>query len=120
VVKESTLHYLLYVTAALLAVFLTIHVLTHVPGVFFPSYSESVQYESVKDTYGNLGWALLILLFIAAIHGLTGLRGILLELGQSRRWERTVDFLVFFLGVYIIGIGMYTLLSWLGILVLGG
>ena len=118
--RESTLHLLLYATAGLLAVFLTIHVALHAPGIFYDTYKESVERESVRKNYENFGWALVALLIVAVIHGLIGLRGILLELRQGPRWEAFVNFLIVFLGAYMIGLGTYTLISWLGIIQFGG
>ena len=115
-VRESTLGLFQYVTAAILVAVLAVHVLVHVPGVMYSSYRESLQLRSIYDNFQLTGWVLIILLVVAAIHGLNGLRGILIELRQGRRWEVTVNLLIIALGIYAVGLGLTTLLRWLGIL----
>jgi len=115
-VRESTLSLLQYVTAMILIIVLTVHVLTHIPGIMYSSYHESLEPNNVYRNYRIIGGVLAILLPVAAIHGLNGLRGILLELKQGRAWELLVNIVMVILGVYAIGLGMITLLRWLGIL----
>lgn len=119
-VRESTLNLFQYVTAAILVVFLTIHVLTHVPGVLYPSYRESLKLRSIYDNYALTGWILGIVLIAAAIHGLNGLRGVLLELRQGRYWELFINMLIVALITYTVGLGFLTLIRWVGILYWSG
>lgn len=119
-VRESTLSLFQYITAAILVVFLTIHVVTHVPGVLYPSYSESLKLRSIYDNYALTGWILGVVLVAAALHGINGLRGILLELKQGRSWEVFVNILTVGLMIYVMGLGLLTLIRWVGILYWSG
>lgn len=111
--RESTWSLLQYVTAALLAVFLTAHVLMHVPPVA-ESYHESLSLERVERNYARFGWGLLVLLFATLFHGLNGLRGIVSEVVSSRRAHAAADLLLASLFVVLAAYGVVTVMKWMG------
>jgi succinate dehydrogenase / fumarate reductase membrane anchor subunit len=57
-------------------------------------YSESLEYGNVIANYQFLPYAgmLEIILILLSIHGFNGLRVILLELKQGRRYEKAVSY----------------------------
>lgn len=109
-VRESTLMTLHYITAAIMVVVLTIHVLMHTP-VLEAGYEVSLEYEKVLEHY-NIAWLdLAILLYAALFHGLNGLRVILIELHQGPVWEKAVSWILLIVGIVAAIYGTWTLIE---------
>ena len=86
--RESTIMKIHYGTALGAVVLVAVHILFRLT----QGFSESLEYESVIANYQFLPYAgmLEIMLILLSIHGFNGLRVILLELKQGRRYERAV------------------------------
>jgi succinate dehydrogenase / fumarate reductase membrane anchor subunit len=75
-------------------------------------FSESLQYESVIANYDFLPYALVLelILVLISIHGFNGLRVILLELKQGRRYEKAVTYGCIAAMVAVIAYGSRTII----------
>jgi succinate dehydrogenase / fumarate reductase membrane anchor subunit len=75
-------------------------------------FSESLQYESVIANYEFLPYALVLelILVLISIHGFNGLRVILLELKQGRRYEKAVTYGCIAAMVAVIAYGSRTII----------
>ena len=75
-------------------------------------FSASLAYSNVIRNYHNIFYALLleIILVLIAVHGFNGLRIILLELRQSRTWEKCVIYGTIIASISIIAFGTRTIL----------
>lgn len=111
--RESTWSLLQYLTAALLAAFLTVHVLMHVPPVA-ESYHDSLDLENIGRNYASFGWGLLVLLFVALFHGLNGIRGMVSEVTSNPRLQAAADLLLLSLFIVLVAYGVFTILKWVG------
>jgi succinate dehydrogenase / fumarate reductase membrane anchor subunit len=72
----------------------------------------SLEYQNVIANYHNIPYAVLLesILVLIAIHGFNGLRVILLELRQTRRWEDGITILTIAATMAIIAYGTRTIL----------
>jgi len=88
--RESTIMKIHYGTALGAVGLVAVHILFRLT----QGFSESLQYESVIANYEFLPYAgmLEIILILLSIHGFNGLRVILLELKQGRRYEKAVSY----------------------------
>ncbi len=88
--KESKLMQLQYATALAALVLVTLHLLMQ--GVLVP-YGEALSFQRVLTLYRDWlnGSLLEILLVVVLLHGFNGLRIILLEWRQTRRWSDWVN-----------------------------
>ncbi len=88
--RESIIMKIHYGTALAAVALVAVHILFRLT----QGFSESLQYESVIANYKFLPYAgmLEIILILISIHGFNGLRVILLELKQGRRYERSVTY----------------------------
>jgi len=71
------------------------------------NFQTSLEFESVIANYEFLPYAIMLelILILISVHGFNGLRVILIELKQGKRYERTVTYgcLAVMLGVIIYG-----------------
>ncbi len=88
--KESRLMQLQYATAIAALVLVALHLLMQ--GVLVP-YGEALSFQRVLSVYRDWlnGSLLEILLVVVLLHGFNGLRVILLEWRQNRRWSAWVN-----------------------------
>ena len=88
--RESTIMKVHYGTAIAAVALVAVHVLFR----FTVGFSESLEYEAVLANYQFIPYAgmLEIILVLLSIHGFNGLRVVLLELRQGRRYERAVSY----------------------------
>jgi succinate dehydrogenase / fumarate reductase, membrane anchor subunit len=88
--RESIVMKVHYGTALGAVALVAVHILFRLT----QNFSESLKYESVIANYEFLPYALVLelILVLISIHGFNGLRVILLELKQGRRYERTVTY----------------------------
>lgn len=83
---------------------------------FFDSYGENISFDngafSVIEVYRNFTFALTIelLLVFVAFHAFNGLRVILIELHQGRRWETSVNWVLTALAAFLVIYGTRTVL----------
>lgn len=97
-----------YITAIILAVVLTAHLLLHSPFVGI-DLEKTLDFEYVFGNLKGYGMIFGLLLFAAVIHGVNGLRVLLLELSQNRGWNVFVNILTVILAVALLAIGLTTL-----------
>ncbi len=109
--RESLWSLIQYLTAALLLVVLGIHILTHIPP-FVETYHEGLSLESVRTNYRELGWVLLILLYVALFHGLNGIRGLAHEIIRNTRMLTIVNTALVLLFIILAAYGTYTIMKW--------
>ena len=97
-----------YGTALGAVVLVAVHILFRLT----QGFSESLEYESVIANYQFLPYAgmLEIMLVLLSIHGFNGLRVILLELKQGRRYERAVFYGCMTAMVAVIAYGSRTII----------
>ena len=88
--RESIIMKIHYGTALAAVALVAVHILFRLT----QGFAESLQYESVIANYQFVPYAgmLEIILILISIHGFNGLRVILLELKQGRRYERSVTY----------------------------
>jgi len=108
--RESWVMLIHYITAIILVVALTAHLLLHSPfaGLDFES---SLSFINVAGNLKNLGPLFFVLLLAAVIHGVNGLRILLLELWQNKGWNLFVNIIAIVLIVALIAIGTMTLIG---------
>lgn len=99
-----------------------IHYITGVAAIFVVAvhilmrlvmpFGMSLEYENVIANYHNIPYAVLLesILVLIAIHGFNGLRVILLELRQSKRWEDGITILTIAATMAIIAYGTRTII----------
>lgn len=81
---------------------------------FFGSYEENVSFDagafSVIEIYRNFAFALTIelLLIFVAFHAFNGLRVILIELHQGKRWEMSVNWSLTTIAAFLVVYGTRT------------
>ncbi len=101
-----------YITGALLVILVIFHFASRIPqlrGV--DSFLETLSPEAVyEDIGGASGIALLLLAYTALLHGLNGLRGILLE-WTSGRHERAITAVIAILFIVFAGLATYTVIG---------
>lgn len=106
--KESQIMKIHYGTALAAVGLVAVHVLFRLT----QGFSESLEYESVIANYQFLPYAglLEIILVLLSIHGFNGLRVILLELKQGRRYEKAVSYGCIVAMIVVIAYGSRTIL----------
>lgn len=106
--RESLIIRIHYATALAAVALVAVHVLVRVT----QGFAESLEYESVVANYRFIPYAglLEIILVLLSIHGFNGLRVILLELRQGRRYERAVTVACVVGMVAVIAYGSRTIL----------
>ena len=78
-----------YGTALAAVALVAVHILIRVT----QGFADSLEYESVIANYKSVPYAIMLelILILLSIHGFNGLRVILLELKQGRRYEKMVS-----------------------------
>ncbi|MCY4252551.1 MAG: succinate dehydrogenase [Thaumarchaeota archaeon] len=106
--RESLIIRIHYATALAAVALVAVHVLIRVT----QGFAESLEYESVVANYRFLPYAglLEIILILLSVHGFNGLRVILLELRQGRRYERAVTLACVAAAVAVIAYGSRTII----------
>jgi len=106
--RESIIMKVHYGTALGAVALVAVHILFRLTQEF----SESLQYESVITNYEFLPYALVLelILVLISIHGFNGLRVILLELKQGRRYEKAVTYGCIAAMVAVIAYGSRTII----------
>lgn len=108
--KESTLQLINYVMILALLVTLALH-LAMQAFLGVSGYADALTYQTALARYKDaLSLSILTILLIAATyHGLFGLRNILLEWRQGRRWHGAVTGVTLVLAVVMLGWGLRTI-----------
>ena len=106
--RESIVMKVHYGTALGAVALVAVHILFRLT----QGFSESLQYESVIANYEFLPYALVLelILVLISIHGFNGLRVILLELKQGRRYEKAVTYGCIAAMVAVIAYGSRTII----------
>jgi succinate dehydrogenase / fumarate reductase membrane anchor subunit len=106
--KESQIMKIHYVTGVAAIFVVAVHILMR---LIMP-FGLSLEYQNVIANYHNIPYAVLLesILVLIAIHGFNGLRVILLELRQTRRWEDGITILTIAATMAIIAYGTRTIL----------
>lgn len=88
--RESIIMKIHYGTALAAVALVAVHILMRLT----QGFAESLEYESVITNYKFIPYAgmLEIILILLSIHGFNGLRVILLELKQGRKYEKAVSY----------------------------
>ncbi|ABK78317.1 hypothetical protein CENSYa_1703 [Cenarchaeum symbiosum A] len=88
--REGTIMKIHYGTAIGSVALVAVHILFRLT----QGFAESLEYESVIANYQFLPYAgmLEIILILLSVHGFNGLRVVLLELRQGRRYEKAVSY----------------------------
>lgn len=107
--RESLIIKIHYATALASVAFVALHVLMRLTSGF----TDSLEYERVVANYQFLPYAgiLVVILVLLSIHGFNGLRVILLELHQGKKYERGVTVLCLVLMVAVIAYGSRTIIA---------
>jgi succinate dehydrogenase membrane anchor subunit len=106
--RESQIMKIHYITGIAALFVVAVHILMR---LIMP-FSMSLQYQNVIANYHNMPYAVLLesILILIAIHGFNGLRVILLELRQSKRWEDGVTILTIAAMIAIVAYGTRTII----------
>lgn len=106
--RESQIMKIHYITGIGALVVVAVHILMR---LIMP-YNMSLEYGNVVANYHNMPYAMLLesILILIAIHGFNGLRVILLELRQSKRWEDGVTILTIVAMMAVVAYGTRTIL----------
>ena len=107
-IRESQIMKIHYITGIGALIVVAVHIMMR---LIMP-YNMSLEYENVVANYHNIPYALLLesILILIAIHGFNGLRVILLELRQSKRWEDGVTILTIVAMMGVVAYGTRTIL----------
>jgi succinate dehydrogenase / fumarate reductase membrane anchor subunit len=106
--RESQIMKIHYITGIGALIVVAVHIMMR---LIMP-YNMSLEYENVVANYHNMPYAFLLesILILIAIHGFNGLRVILLELRQSKRWEDGVTILTIVAMMAVVAYGTRTIL----------
>lgn len=107
---ESWVTLIHYITAIVLVVVLAAHLLLHSPFVGM-DFEKSLSYDVVKSNLQYLSPVFALLVVAAVVHGINGLRILLLELSQNRGWNVFVNVLAVILVIALLVLGLTTLVS---------
>src|ERR687886_867060 len=107
-IHESQIMKIHYITGIAAISVVAVHIIMR---LLMP-FSSSLQYQNVIANYHYIPYALLLesILILIAIHGFNGLRVILLELRQSRRWEDGVTVLTIAAMIALVAYGTRTII----------
>ena len=107
-IHESQIMKIHYITGISAISVVAVHIIMR---LLMP-FSASLQYQNVIANYHYIPYALLLesILILIAIHGFNGLRVILLEFRQNRRWEEGVTIFTIAATIAIIAYGTRTIL----------
>lgn len=89
--RESTIMKIHYGTALAAVALVAVHILIRFT---FGNFAESLEYEAVLANYKFVPYAIMLelILILLSVHGFNGLRVILLELKQGKRYEKAVSY----------------------------
>lgn len=106
--RESTVMKIHYITGVAALFTVAVHILMR---LIMP-FSMSLEYENVVANYKNFFYVLLLesILVLISIHGLNGLRIMLLELRQNAKWEKFVTLFTLAAMLTVIGYGTRTII----------
>jgi succinate dehydrogenase / fumarate reductase membrane anchor subunit len=106
--RESQIMKIHYITGIAALFVVAVHILMR---LIMP-YNLSLEYENVIANYHNIPYVVLLesILVLISIHGLNGLRVILLELRQSKTWEDGVTILTIAAMMAVIAYGTRTII----------
>jgi succinate dehydrogenase / fumarate reductase, membrane anchor subunit len=106
--RESQIMKIHYITGIGALIVVAVHIMMR---LIMP-YNMSLEYENVVANYHNIPYAMLLesILILIAIHGFNGLRVMLLELRQSKRWEDGVTILTIVAMMGVVAYGTRTIL----------
>lgn len=107
--RESQIMKIHYITAIGALFVVAVHILMRV--AIMP-YGMSLEYENVIANYQSIPYIVLLesILVLVSIHGFNGMRVILLELRQSKRWEDGVTVLTIAAMIALIAYGTRTII----------
>jgi len=110
--RESSIRLLGYISGLLIVLFGAVHLATH-SFLGVQGYSESLRYISVISRYRNpiFAFTLEMLLIMVAYHGLAGVRTVLLESRQGKKWEKIVNITLTMSGIILVIFGSNTVLT---------
>jgi succinate dehydrogenase / fumarate reductase membrane anchor subunit len=106
--RESQIMKIHYITGIGALIVVAVHIMMR---LIMP-YNMSLEYENVVANYHNIPYAMLLesILILIAIHGFNGLRVMLLELRQSKRWEDGVTIFTIVAMMGVVAYGTRTIL----------
>ena len=106
--RESQIMKIHYLTGVCALFVVSIHIIMRL----IVPFSASLAYRNVIGNYHNVAYAILleIILVLIAAHGFNGLRIILLELRQSRKWEKCISFGIIIVSIAVIAYGTRTII----------
>ncbi len=107
--RESQIMKIHYITGIAAIFVVAVHILMRI--AFMP-YGMSLQYENVIANYQSIPYIVLLesILVLVSIHGFNGLRVILLELRQTKKWEDSVTILTIAAMIALIAYGTRTVI----------
>lgn len=107
--RESQIMKIHYITAVGALFVVAIHIMMRI--AIMP-YGMSLEYENVIANYQSIPYVVLLesILVLVSIHGFNGMRVILLELRQSKRWEDGVTVLTIAAMIALIAYGTRTII----------
>jgi succinate dehydrogenase / fumarate reductase membrane anchor subunit len=107
--RESQIMKIHYITGIAAIFVVAVHIMVRI--AFMP-FGMSLEYENVIANYQNIPYIVLLesILVLVSIHGFNGLRIILLELRQSKRWEDSVTVLTIAAMIALIAYGTRTII----------
>lgn len=106
--RESTIMKIHYGTALAAVALVAVHILMRLT----MNYAESLEYENVLANYRFVPYAIMLelILILLSVHGFNGLRVILIELKQGRRYEKAVSYGCFVAMIGLIAYGSRTII----------
>ena len=110
---ESWVMLLHYITAIILVVVLTAHLLLHSPFAGL-DFETSLNFDIARSNLQGFSPLFALLVIAAVIHGVNGLRILLLELSQNKGWSVFVNALAVILIIALLALGLSTLFGVLG------
>jgi succinate dehydrogenase / fumarate reductase membrane anchor subunit len=107
--RESQIMKIHYITGVAAIFVVAVHIMMRI--AIMP-YGMSLEYENVIANYQNIPYIVLLesILVLVSIHGFNGLRVILLELRQSKKWEDGVTILTIAAMIALIAYGTRTII----------
>jgi succinate dehydrogenase / fumarate reductase, membrane anchor subunit len=107
--RESQIMKIHYVTGIAAIFVVAVHIIVRI--AFMP-FGMSLEYENVIANYQNIPYIVLLesILVLVSIHGFNGLRVILLELRQSKRWEEGVTAVTIAAMIALVAYGTRTII----------
>jgi len=107
--RESQIMKIHYITGIAAIFVVAVHIMVRI--AFMP-FGMSLEYENILANYQNIPYIVLLesILVLVSIHGFNGLRVILLELRQSKKWEDGVTVMTIAAMIALIAYGTRTII----------